>query len=93
MNYIALFSSKTMYFNKTCIKWCFPLKICSTVGDSVSKYRVVCGEHNLRRTDRHEVTMQVTDIKMHPDYWSASKSGRDIAIYKVRETSSVYLIP
>ena len=59
--------------------------ICSTSGDSVSKYRVVCGEHNLRRTDRHEVTMQVTDIKMHPDYWSASKSGRDIAIYKVLE--------
>ena len=51
----------------------------------MSKYRVVCGEHNLRRTDRHEVTMQVTDIKMHPDYWSASKSGRDIAIYKVLE--------
>ena len=49
----------------------------------MSKYRVVCGEHNLRRTDKYEVTMQVTDIKMHPDYWSASKSGRDMAIYKV----------
>ena len=55
----------------------------SIPGDSVSKYRVVCGEHNLRRTDKYEVTMQVTDIKMHPDYWSASKSGRDMAIYKV----------
>ena len=49
----------------------------------MSKYRVVCGEHNLRRPDHHEVTMTVTDIKLHPDYWSASKSGRDMAIYKV----------
>ena len=49
----------------------------------MSKYRVVCGEHSLSRTDSSEVTMTVTDIKMHPDYFSASKSGRDMAIFKV----------
>jgi hypothetical protein len=37
---------------------------------------VVCGEHNLKKTDDHEVTMRVTDIVLHPDYFSASKSGR-----------------
>ena len=58
----------------------------------MSKYRVVCGEHNLRRKDDHEVTMAVTDIKLHPDYWSASKSGRDMAIYKVRCRTAVKLV-
>ncbi len=53
------------------------------VGESLSKYRVVCGEHNINREDSYEVEMRVTDIIMHPDYFSASKSGRDMAIYKV----------
>eukprot|EP00096_Caligus_rogercresseyi_P011233 TRINITY_DN4357_c0_g1_i1.p2 TRINITY_DN4357_c0_g1~~TRINITY_DN4357_c0_g1_i1.p2 ORF type:complete len:452 (-),score=65.83 TRINITY_DN4357_c0_g1_i1:1528-2883(-) len=47
------------------------------------QYSIVCGEHNLRRADRYEVTMRVIEVVVHPKYRSASRTGYDIAIYKV----------
>ena len=33
---------------------------CYSVGDDPSRYTVTCGEHSLQRTDKNEVTLQVS---------------------------------
>jgi hypothetical protein len=39
---------------------------CYSPGDRPSSYRVTCGEHNLRSKDQYEVSMQVTEVIIHP---------------------------
>jgi secreted trypsin-like serine protease len=56
---------------------------CFSPGDSVSNYRVTCGEHSLRGIGRYEVTLQVTEVIIHPKFVEASTSGFDIGVYKV----------
>ena len=47
---------------------------------------MTCGEHSLRSTDKHEVSMTVSQVIIHPKYIEASSSGYDIAVYKVDDT-------
>ena len=41
----------------------------------------------MRSSDKHEVTMTVTQVIIHPKYIEASSSGFDIAIYKVNDAA------
>ncbi|XP_040582967.1 serine protease 33 [Lepeophtheirus salmonis] len=50
-------------------------------------YSIVCGEHNLRRKDKYEVSLKVVEVIVHPLYRRASTTGNDIAIYKVEKES------
>ena len=56
---------------------------CFSVGDNPSRYTITCGEHSLQKQDTYEVTLQVTEVIIHPRYVEASSSGFDIAVYKV----------
>ena len=53
-----------------------------TIADSPSKYRIVCGEHELDETESSQIMLDVTEIIRHPYYVSAPQ-GYDIAVYKV----------
>ena len=52
--------------------------------NNLSKYKIVCGEHELNRKDDTQVEMSVTAIIPHKDYASADRTGHDIAIFRVR---------
>jgi len=58
---------------------------CFSVGDNPSRYTITCGEHSLQKQDKYEVTLQVTEVIIHPRYVEASSSGFDIAVYKVND--------
>jgi len=58
---------------------------CYSPGDSTDKYTITCGEHSLQKQDTYQVTLQVTEVIIHPRYVEASSSGFDIAVYKVTE--------
>jgi len=58
---------------------------CYSVGDRVEFYTITCGEHSLQRDDKYQVTLQVTQVIVHPRYVEASTSGFDIAVYKVND--------
>jgi len=58
---------------------------CYSPGDDTEKYTITCGEHSLQKEDKFQVTLQVTEVIIHPRYVEASSSGFDIAVYKVIE--------
>ena len=52
-------------------------------------YTITCGEHLLNTYEIGQITFDVTEVIIHPDYRGADK-GYDIAVFKVSNNAIIF---